>query len=388
MDEHERQSVVMPRYSFGKRASIVVLIVALCAAGGFGGGWLAATLHPGKAAEQATSPIEQMVTPDGGTVVTSDEEIIATVAAKVSPSVVSIVTTTGRTIYSSQSAGTGVIVSKDGYIMTNNHVIEGAREVSVITADGTEYTDVRVVGSDPLNDIAFIRVNNVSDLKPAQLGDSSKVRIGQRVVAIGNALGQFQNTVTSGIISATGRPLVAASYDGTNSESLTDLIQTDAAINSGNSGGPLVDLSGRVIGINTAVATDANNIGFSIPINATRGVLKGVLEHGKVEKAYLGVRYVDITPELASSEKLSSKKGAYVYADGQTAVIKGSPADKAGVRSRDIITKINQDIVGERSNMSSIIGQYQPGDEITLVVLRGGKEVTLKATLISYTESR
>ena len=388
MNENQQQLITPPPRSFGKRASLIMVVIVLCAAGGFGGGWLAATLHPGKEVQQTSAPIEEMVSPDGGTVVTSDEEIIATVAAKVSPSVVSIVTTTGRSLYSSQGAGTGVIVSKDGYIMTNHHVIEDARQVAVITAEGTEYTDVRIVGSDPLNDIAFIRVNNVSDLKPAQLGDSSKVRIGQRVVAIGNALGQFQNTVTSGIISATGRPLIASSQDGSNSESLTDLIQTDAAINSGNSGGPLVDLSGRVIGINTAVATDANNIGFSIPINATRGVLKGVLENGKVEKAYLGVRYVDITPELASSEKLSSKKGAYVYADGQTAVVKGSPADKAGVRARDIITKINQDVVGERSNMSSIIGQYRPGDEITLIVLRDGKEVTLKATLVSYTESR
>ena len=369
---------------------VAVIGLILCTAAGFGGGYAAISLHQKTSNGGATS-ISEMIESDGSTVVTSDEEIVATVADKVSPSVVSIVTTSNRSsIYGLQQgsgAGTGVIVSKDGYIMTNNHVIEGARSVSVVLSDGTEYKNVKVVGSDPLNDIAFIKVHDVSNLTAATLGDSSKVRIGQRVVAIGNALGQFQNTVTSGIISATGRPLVASSADGSGSENLTDLIQTDAAINSGNSGGPLVDLSGRVIGINTAVATDANSIGFAIPINATRGVLKGVLDNGKIERAYLGVRYVDITPEVASAEELSSKKGAYVYTGRGESVIKGSPADKAGIKERDIILKINDDVIGERSNMSSIIGQYRPNDEITLTVLRSGKEITLKAKLDAYTDS-
>lgn len=369
------------------RAKAVYLIIAgfiLCATAGFGGGYLAVLLQDKKT--EGSTQIDKMVKADGSTVVTTDEEIVATVASKVSPSVVSIVTTSGRSLYGTQSqgAGTGVIVSKDGYIMTNNHVIDNARNVSVISSDGTEYKDVKIIGSDPLNDIAFIKVNGVSDFTPASLGDSSKVRIGQRVVAIGNALGQFQNTVTSGIISATGRPLVATSSDGSGSENLTDLIQTDAAINSGNSGGPLVDLSGRVIGINTAVATDANSIGFAIPINAARGVLDGVLKNGRIERAYLGVQYVDITAEVASTENLASKRGAYVYAEGTSPIVKGSPADKAGIKAKDIITKINDEVIGERSNMSSIIGQYSPGDTVTLTILRSGKEMTLKVTLALY----
>lgn len=271
--------------------------------------------------------------------------------------------------------------------MTNNHVIDGANKVSVVASDGTEYDDVKIIGSDPLNDIAFIKIEGVSDLVPAELGDSGKLRIGQRVVAIGNALGQFDNTVTSGIVSAMGRPLVASSSDGSGSESLTDLIQTDAAINSGNSGGPLVDLAGRVIGINTAVATDANGIGFAIPINATRGVLAEVLENGKVSRAYLGVRYLDITASLAASEDLASKKGAYVSADGSTgAVIKNGPADKAGIKTEDIILKVDDNVIGTDGSMSSIIGQYRPGDKVTLTVLRDGKEVKLTAELAAYTD--
>ncbi len=369
----------------GKYVSLFIVALLICSAGGFAGGWVAVTLY-----NKSDAGAGQMVNSDGTTVVTLEEEAITNVAAKVSSSVVSIVTTTSaRSMwgYSSQGAGTGVIVSKDGYIMTNNHVIDGANKVSVVASDGTEYDDVKIIGSDPLNDIAFIKIEGVSDLVPAELGDSGKLRIGQRVVAIGNALGQFDNTVTSGIVSAMGRPLVASSSDGSGSESLTDLIQTDAAINSGNSGGPLVDLAGRVIGINTAVATDANGIGFAIPINATRGVLAEVLENGKVSRAYLGVRYLDITASLAASEDLASKKGAYVSADGSTgAVIKNGPADKAGIKTEDIILKVDDNVIGTDGSMSSIIGQYRPGDKVTLTVLRDGKEVKLTAELAAYTD--
>lgn len=373
----------------GKLISAILVLLLLCGGVAFGGTWLANTMQQ-KEAQQAGSTVKEMIKSDGTTVATADEEVIARVAEVVSPSVVSIVTQSTRTTsygYSmeGEGAGTGVIVSKDGYIMTNNHVIDGARTVSVVLSDGTRYDDVAVVGSDPLNDIAFVKVAKPENFVPATLGDSSDVRIGQRVVAIGNALGQFQNTVTSGIISATGRPLVASSADGQSSERLSDLIQTDAAINSGNSGGPLVDLSGRVVGINTAVATDANSIGFAIPINATRGVLDGVLQHGKIARSYLGVRYVDITPEVAAQYKLQAKKGAYVSGDSAgSAVVKDGPADKAGIKNGDIIVKVNDDEIGTHGSMSSIIGQYQPGAEVTLVVLRDGKEKTLKATLAEY----
>lgn len=382
--KHEKKASLYRR----KAISAFLAVILLCSVFGFAGGWLAAWLNQ-RDRIGGSSVIEEMVDSDGSTVATAEEELISKVAGRVSPSVVSIVTSTSTNSFyrmaQQQGAGTGIIISKDGYIMTNNHVVQDAQDVSVVLSDGTEYDDVTVVGSDPLNDIAFIKIREVDNLPTVELGDSSKVRIGQRVVAIGNALGQFQNTVTSGIVSATGRPLVASSSSGEDSKSLTDLIQTDAAINSGNSGGPLVDLSGRVIGINTAVAEDANGIGFAIPINATLGVLKGVLENGKVSKAYLGVRYVDVTPAIAASEKLSVKHGAYVLSgEGNDSVERNSPADKAGVRPEDIITKVNDSVVGQNGNMSSIIGQYRPGDTVTLTVQRGDREIKLEVTLAAY----
>jgi serine protease Do len=330
----------------------------------------------------------QNVANDGNKPVTQEETEIASVVEKVSPSVVSIVTTS-RTIspyYGAQeedSAGTGIIISKDGYVLTNKHVIDGASTVQVVTSDGTTYDNVKVLGSDPLNDVAFLKIPNVSNLRAAELGDSSSIRVGQKVVAIGNSLGQYQNTVTSGIISGTGRPISAQSGD--NVENLTDLIQTDAAINPGNSGGPLLNLAGQVIGINTAIIQDAQGIGFSIPINATKGALKGVLAGKGVHRAYLGVNYISITAEVAKHYDLSVKKGAYVFnGNDKDAVVSGSPADKAGLKNKDIITKVGGIEVGTKGDVSSLVAEYAPGDTIQLSVLRDGKTMTMNVTLSDY----
>ena len=325
---------------------------------------------------------------DGNTTITQEESTIAAVAEKVGPSVVSIVTETQIQSYygttSGEGAGTGIIVSEDGYVMTNNHVIDGASTVSVIDSEGALYDDVEVIGRDPLNDIAFLKINSTDTFTPAELGNSSSIRVGQQVVAIGNALGQYSNTVTSGIVSGTGRPVTASSGYG-DSESLTDLIQTDASINSGNSGGPLVNMSGQVIGINTAIVEDANGIGFSIPINSTKGVLAEVLATGEVSRAYLGVNYLSITPDVAREYDLPVNYGAYVYASqGANAVASGSPAAEAGLQTNDIILKINDETIGEDGGLSSIIGQYRPGDTVTITYLRDGKEATTKLTLGTY----
>lgn len=328
---------------------------------------------------------------DGNTIVSKQEQDIATVAERVAPSVVSILakqtSTTSYGVREQTGAGTGIVISKDGYILTNNHVIDGANTVTVIMADGTTYDNVKVIGRDPLNDVAFIKIQNVDDLKAAQLGDSKTARIGQTVVAIGNALGQYENTVTSGIISGTGRT-VTASVNGTieGAEDLSDLIQTDAAINSGNSGGPLVNMAGQVIGINTAIASDANNVGFVIPISSAKGVIASVLSQGKVLRPYVGVHFIPITPDVAKEYKLSVKQGAYVVADGNvSAVVKGGPGDKAGIRDKDIITKVNGVEVGKKGGVSTLVGEYKVGDTIELSVLRDGKTVNLKVTLAAYT---
>lgn len=362
-----------------KVISLVALVFVLAVSGGFGGGMMAYNLSKDKIDIRYDY---ESFEGEGVAPPTAAEELISVVAEKIEPSVVSIVTSAGA--FSEQGAGTGVVVSSDGYIMTNKHVIDGASEVRVIMADGVEHKKVEVVGSDPLNDIAFIKINGVNNLQPALLGDSGKLRVGQQVVAIGNALGQFQNTVTSGIVSAKGRPLVAATADGTASSRLSDLIQTDAAINPGNSGGPLVDLSGRVVGINTAISGDGNGLGFAIPINATKGLLRGLLDTGRVEKAYLGVRYIDITPAVTAAEGLDVKKGAYVDPENTGAVAAGSPAEKAGIQPGDIIAQINDDIVGEHGNMASLIGQYRPGEIVEIVVIRGDKKLNLKSELAAY----
>lgn len=326
---------------------------------------------------------------DGNMNVTQTENDIASLVTKVSPSVVSITTQTRARTYfgiaEREGAGTGIVVSRDGYVLTNKHVVDGARTVGVVLSDGTQYDKVEVVGTDPLNDVAFLKIPDVSDLTPVELGNSSSVRVGQQVIAIGNSLGQYQNTVTSGIISGTGRPVTAQS--GQTVENLTDLLQTDAAINPGNSGGPLLNMSGQVIGMNTAVAADAQGIGFAIPVNGVKGMLKGVLATGKVKRAFLGVSYIPVTPETATQYDLPVKSGAYVYSERSTAVSAGSPAAKAGIKDKDIITKVNGVEVGASGALTTLVGEYAPGDTITLTILRNNREQTLKVTLSEYSQT-
>lgn len=370
-----------------RRAPIVLIIVAaviLCAAAGFGGMKLYYAIS-NKNNNEITP--RQTVANDGNQQITQEEEVIANVVEKVAPSVVSIVTSSQTTsfyggVQEEEGAGSGVIVSSDGYILTNKHVVEGVNTVDIVLHDGTSYKNVKVLGSDPLNDIAFLKIDGATDLAAAELGDSSSVRVGQKVVAIGNSLGQYQNTVTSGIVSGTGRPISAQAGDQV--EHLTDLIQTDAAINPGNSGGPLLNLSGQVIGINTAIVEDAQGIGFAIPINATKGTLKGVLEGKGVQRAYLGVTYISITATVAEEYSLPVKRGAFVYNGNETAVAANSPAAQAGVRDRDIITKIGDLEVGLKGDVGSLVAEYAPGDTIELTILRDGQTLTVKVTLAAY----
>lgn len=374
-----------PKSKTGKIVSLVILIVVVTFTGGVAGGYLATTMQP------ALTTITRDTAGDGNKIVTKEEEDISSVATKVGPSVVSVITRAEtRSIFgigALQGAGTGIIVSKDGYVLTNKHVIQDSQSVRVVTSAGVTYSDVKVVGTDPLNDVAFLKIEGASDLTPAVLGDSTSIRQGQKVVAIGNALGQYDNSVTSGIISGTGRSVTASLHESGEgpTETLTDLIQTDAAINSGNSGGPLVNITGQVIGINTALASDANSIGFAIPINAVKGMLKGVLENGKVERSYIGVNYVAVTPSVAEEYKLSVKHGAYVIAGGNTpAIVKGSPAEKAGLKDKDIITKVGDTEVGDKGNVSTLVAEYAPGDTVEVTIIRDGKEMTLRVTLAAY----
>ena len=339
---------------------------------------------------KVSTPITFLSSGNDGNSANFTEGSIADIADKVSESVVSIVTSTNITDFfgqnrSSSAAGTGIIVTKDGYILTNKHVINGASEVSVILDDGTTYEDVKVVAVDPLNDVAFLKIEDASDLTPATLGDSKTIHVGQQVIAIGNALGEYQNTVTAGIISGTGRSVTASDGTGRQSETLSDMIQTDAAINSGNSGGPLVNAAGEVIGINTATSTSAENMGFAIPISSAKGMLNQLIENGKAERTYLGVYTVEITPEAAKAYNLPVNSGAYIYSSSAyTAVTKDSPAAKAGLKDTDIITSVNGAKVGSDGSLSSLIGEYKPGDTVQLAVIREGNEIAVNVTLEGY----
>lgn len=342
--------------------------------------------------EKSNTPITFLNSGSDGNSANFTEGSIADVAEKVSKSVVSIITSTkvmnyfGQS-YDSSAAGTGIIATSDGYIVTNKHVINGATKVTVILDDGTTYKDVEVVTTDPLNDVAFLKIKDVSDLNAATLGDSKTIHVGQQVIAIGNALGEYQNTVTSGIISGTGRSVTASDGSGQNSETLTDMIQTDAAINSGNSGGPLVNAAGEVIGINTATSTSAENMGFAIPISSVKGMLAQLIENGKAERTYLGIYSLEITPEVAKEFNLPVNSGAYLYSSSSySAIVKDSPAAKAGLKDKDIVTKINGVEVGAAGSLASLIGEYKPGDTVQLTVVREGKEIAINVTLEGYPE--
>lgn len=364
-----------------KKLAIIIVVVIALAWLGVGATMLVRWLDGGQQPE---------VSDQGSNVVISQKEAdLAELVEKTSPTVVSIVTSqvSGQGFFQQEveGAGTGIVISEDGYILTNKHVISEARSVQVVMSDGTRHSDVTVVGSDPLNDIAFLKIKNVSDLKVATLGDSGAMRVGQDVIAIGNSLGQYQNTVTSGIVSGLGRPVTAASSElNSRVESLTDLLQTDAAINPGNSGGPLINSAGQVVGINTAIAADAQGIGFAIPINAAKGMIRGVIANGKVEKAYLGVQYVAITPDVRTQYKLSVDQGALVRSGSGSAVESNSPADEAGIKDGDIITKVNEKSVGKQGGLGSLVAEFMPGEKVTLTIIRDGKEQQKTLTLGAY----
>jgi serine protease Do len=366
----------------------VAFLVLVSGAAGFAGGSLGA-----RSSDAATTVEKQQV------VLKSQGQLISDIADKVGKSVVSIETTTQSTSIGffgqpssseEESAGTGIILSDAGLIMTNRHVVPaGTTTVNVVLADGTRYENVKVIGRTSNNDtldVAFLQIEDTKGKKlaAASLGDSGKTNVGDTVIAIGNALGQFQNTVTSGIISGYGRSVTAGDSSGSETESLENLIQTDTAINPGNSGGPLVNLDGQVIGINTAVAGDAQNIGFAIPINDVKGLVEGVTQSGKLERPYLGVVYVPLTADLAKQYDLEVTEGAYVppaAVVGQDSVIDGSPADRAGIRQGDIITKVAGQSVDSRHSLTSRLGTHKVGDTIDLTVRRDGKQVTINVTL-------
>jgi serine protease Do len=276
--------------------------------------------------------------------------------------------------------GSGFIVSADGLIVTNKHVVlDENAEYTVILDDGRKF-DAEVLARDEANDLAVVKIN-ASDLPVAKIGESSSVRLGQTVIAIGNALGEFSNSVSIGVVSGLSRELTAEGAGGF-SERIEGVIQTDAAINEGNSGGPLLNLKGEVIGINTAIASGAENIGFAIPIDAVKRSIESVKRTGKIETPYLGVRYAMLNEASAKTAKVAYTYGARVQATGDgPAVIKGSPAEKAGIKSDDVILEVNGERLERGKTLGLALQKYAVGDEISLKVVRGGEEREVRLKL-------
>jgi len=287
-----------------------------------------------------------------------------------------------------RGSGTGFLISADGLILTNRHVVtagnEDTAEYKVSLNTGKQYY-AQLIGKDPINDLAVLKIFD-KDLPYVDLGDSDKLQIGSTVIAIGNTLGRYQNSATKGIVSGLGRSIEASDQSGNINETLDNVIQTDAEINLGNSGGPLIDLEGNVIGVNVAIDQAGSSIGFAIPVNDARPVIKSVREIGRIVRPRLGIRYHMLTPELAERLKLAKNTGAWISIndDGTPSVLAGSPADKAGLKPGDIIMEINGIKIQGKDTLISIIQKYKPGDRIGLRVFRDNKILILIATLDEF----
>jgi serine protease Do len=277
--------------------------------------------------------------------------------------------------------GSGFLVSSDGYIVTNKHVVGQEQvEYTVFTNDGKKYA-TSVVARDPINDIAILKISG-NDFPHLEF-DTKPANVGQSVIAIGNALGEFRNTVSVGVVSGLSRSIVAADGSG-QPEKLDEVIQTDAAINPGNSGGPLLGLNGRVIGVNVAVALGSQNVGFALPATSVANAVEQVKNGGKISRAFLGVRYVVVTPAVKESNKLSVDYGVLVVrGDSQNdlAITPGSPADKAGLKEGDVILEVDGKKLDEETSLGSVIAKKKPGETLALKVLSSGQEKQISVTL-------
>lgn len=326
--------------------------------------------------------------------IVNEENIVIDVVDKVSPSVVTVgITQTASRISNlfsnpydptnplpqpntqqkEQDIGSGFIISSDGLIVTNKHVVADTQaKYRVITNDNKSY-DVVKIYRDPDNDLSIIKIN-ATGLKPIEMGDSTKIKVGQTAIAIGTALGQFRNTVTVGVISGVGRGITAGSPFDSSGEKLDNVIQTDAAINPGNSGGPLLNSAGQAIGVDTAVAQDGQNIGFALPINVVKDAVNNFNTTGQFNRPFIGVEYRMISRQMAILNDIP--EGAYI-----ANVVAGSPADKAGVQNDDIITKINGEKLTDTNDLAHVVSGKKVGDTITLEVWRDGKTLNKSVTL-------
>ncbi|MFS8130829.1 MAG: S1C family serine protease [Candidatus Dojkabacteria bacterium] len=283
-------------------------------------------------------------------------------------------------------AGTGFIVSEDGMIITNRHVVEDATaSYTVLFNDGSK-KDAKILAKDTLLDIAFLKIDGTG-YKPLALGSSADLKPGQTAIVIGNALGEFSNTVSTGVISGLNRSIQASDQQGGSAETLSNVIQTDASINFGNSGGPLLDIKGNVIGVNVARSSDGENIGFAIPIDVVKTLIDMLNSTGKIERPVLGVRYIPINADFQSKNNLKYDYGAYISGDTQTStvgVIPGSPAATAGLKDGDIILQVDGKKVDDNNPLPNLIQNYKIDDTVELLVYSGNAEKTVSVKLVKF----
>ena len=338
-------------------------MLALSLLFGAGGGAVATVLLlDGLSGGDITTQIRQTLV--------SEQSAIVAVAERVSPAIVTLEVTAPD----GDGIGSGVIYSADGWIVTNKHVVEDATSIVVRLKDGRDFVGT-IYGIDTLTDLAVVKID-AAGLPTATLGRSGGIKVGQTAIAIGSPLGVYTNSVTAGIVSALGRDIT------TESGAINGLIQTDAAINPGNSGGALVDSSGAVIGINTAISTEGAGIGFAIQIDIARPILEQALAGVPLSRPWIGVRYTALDLRVARENDLSISAGAWIIADGTTSpIVPGSPAERAGLKGGDIITAVNETAIDGAHPLQDLLVQYSPGTTITLTVLRDGSLITITVEL-------
>ena len=311
-----------------------------------------------------------------------ESSAVITAVARVMPAVVVIESrSNGGVLGGANGTGSGFIFDPNGWILTNKHVVQGADEISVKLNDSRVFSG-RVYGIDTLTDLAIVKID-ATGLPAATLGSSEELELGQLAIAIGNPLGNFENTVTTGVVSGLGRQIQAGDANGTSSEQLNNLIQTDAAINPGNSGGPLINSAGQVIGINTAVNQDAQGIGFAIPISVAKPIAELALAGKPIARPWIGVYYKVVDAQVAKDLGLSVDHGVLIDRpeSGAPAVFAGSPADEAGLIEGDIVIAVDGDAVDQDHDLSTRILPHVPGDTVTLSVVRDGRTLDVEVTL-------
>jgi S1-C subfamily serine protease len=394
-------------------ASIVIISILTSVVFGFFAGSVAYEMAKnGKFSLSGSSPAETQVSANSGAC--CQEQSVINAVKDVSPAVVSVIATKDLPVIEQQmqdvnpfgdlfpgfsfqvpqytqkgtqekevGGGTGFIISSDGLILTNKHVvsIEGA-QYTVLTNDEQKYP-ATVLATDPVQDVAILKIDKTG-LPTVKLGDSDAIQIGQTAIAIGNALGEFRNTVSVGVVSGLKRSITAGGIAGGGEEALEDVIQTDVAINPGNSGGPLLNSSGEVVGVNVAMASGAENIGFALPVNIIKRDIDQVIKTGKISYPFLGIRYTIITPALKDEQKLPVDYGALIVkgtGDNEPAIVAGSPAEKAGLKEGDIILEAGGKKIDKDNTLDKIIQGHNIGDALSVKILRDGKEMNLNVAL-------